>query len=289
MKIKNYLLALLVFQFIFTTLLFSQSSENKIKVTDELAYLPFNASIKNDTAKPLNIFIPSSSVSFTDVELKPTLEYSKISGLNFNISFVRYNTSGKYSLSENDENYLDLNGGNGNALLFGAGYEFYLTSALSLETDICCDKFFTAMSANYNLPIIDDKITVTKHTVEFDILYISFDLLLKCEIFNDFYLSGGFKYGIPANSKYNHIVKIESNEIIYDGGATEKRFDGKTLDGVNNKSAVLCGASYRIPFIAGDYGIELNGNYELGLNKIIKNTDVKSNSFNFGIKLLYIF
>lgn len=295
MKIKlyftfKYCLSLLILFLFFCNYSYSQIYKNKKKaVYEPLQIMYIGTEIKIDTIKKI---VFSNKID-TITQLCEFTKYSDNIDMIKTFSFIsrvkRNITKGDFKIFENNEPILSFNELMGTSFSFGFGYEFYLLSDFSFETKVLYDKYFLSASTNCLLPIINNKYAITEHIAELNLDYFTISLCLKYDVFNDIKIIAGYSREFLNRSFYNHIVKLKSDEIIYENNAKEKRFNNKHLKNVKNGSTLTTGIVYRIPFIISNFGLDINPVFLYRVNEIINSGNLKLHSIILNINFIYMF
>jgi len=265
------------------------SQKKKSKTEEKLPLLLITKSINDSIPRLLSRANIDTSFNLIYQSTLEDIIIEKVSEINFSFDINYYISNGRFNIFENNEPILMFENLKGSSFSFSIGYENYLSNDFSYSLGISFQKYYLYDLTNYNIPIINNNYALTEHKAELNLNYFALQSFLRYEITNNFKILTGFSYGILNKSTYNHIVKLKSDEIIYEGNLKEKKFTDKNLDDVNNDLSFLVGAAYRIPFIFSNYGIEINPNYNIRLNKLIKKGNLNVNSFIMKLKVLYLF
>lgn len=287
-KIFNILFLLIIlFNLVYTQQNISQ--KKKSKTEEQLPLLFINKSINDSIPKLQSRANIDTSFNLIYQSTLEDIIIEKVSEINFSYDINYFITNGRFNIFENNEPILLFENLKGSSFSFSIGYENYLSNDFSYSLGLSYEKYYLYDLTNYNIPIINNNYATTEHKAELNLNYFALQSFLKYEIINNFKILTGFSYGILNKSTYNHIVKLKSDEIIYEGNLKEKKFTDKNLDKALNDFSLLIGFAYRMPFIFSNYGIEINPNYNIRLNKLIKQTDLNLSAFIIKLKVFYLF
>jgi len=265
------------------------SQKKKSKTEEQLPLLFINKSINDYIPKLLSRANIDTSFNLIYQSTLEDIIIEKVSEINFSYDINYFITNGRFNIFENNEPILLFENLKGSSFSFSIGYENYISNDFSYNLGLSYEKYYLYDLTNYNIPIINNNYATTEHKAELNLNYFALQSFLKYEIINNFKILTGFSYGILNKSTYNHIVKLKSDEIIYEGNLKEKKFTDKNLDNALNDFSLLIGFAYRMPFIFSNYGIEINPNYNIRLNKLIKQTDLSLSAFIIKLKVFYLF
>jgi len=284
---KILFLLIILFNLVYTQQNVSQ--KKKSKTEEQLPLLFINKSINDYIPKLLSRANIDTSFNLIYQSSLEDIIIEKVSEINFSFDINYFITNGRFNIFENNEPILLFENLKGSSFSFSIGYENYISNDFSYNLGLSYEKYYLYDLTNYNIPIINNNYATTEHKAELNLNYFALQSFLKYEIINNFKILTGFSYGILNKSTYNHIVKLKSDEIIYEGNLKEKKFTDKNLDNALNDFSLLIGFAYRMPFIFSNYGIEINPNYNIRLNKLIKQTDLSLSAFIIKLKVFYLF
>ena len=284
---KILFLLIILFNLVYTQQNVSQ--KKKSKTEEQLPLLFINKSINDYIPKLQSRANIDTSFNLIYQGTLEDIIIEKVSEINFSFDINYFITNGRFNIFENNEPILLFENLKGSSFSFSIGYENYISNDFSYNLGLSYEKYYLYDLTNYNIPIINNNYATTEHKAELNLNYFALQSFLKYEIINNFKILTGFSYGILNKSTYNHIVKLKSDEIIYEGNLKEKKFTDKNLDNALNDFSLLIGFAYRMPFIFSNYGIEINPNYNIRLNKLIKQTDLSLSAFIIKLKVFYLF
>lgn len=278
----------LLFLFFFA-LVHTQNQRRSIKQTEDLYLQPLT--LKPIEYKPVRLaeIVRTDSLITVKYFFTDEFETQKYSSFSFSAGYKFNSAAGKFLLFENNEPIIQFNDGDGRSFMFSIGFERQLSDNISIQANARYDNTFISTSTDYMIPIINNRLAKTNHTAELNLSSFGLGLLMKYRLFSDFRILGGFLYSFPISSKYDHIIKITSSELIYEGNITEKTFTDRSIKNILSPMELPFGLSWLTPNIIGNLGLDINLLYLHRLNSISDDFDLKISSFSINAGLVYLF